>query len=184
LTIPIVFAVVADPIGSGFAPSLARPGGNITGFTYVEPTTDGKWVGLLKEISPRTAHVALLFNPATTPQLKFYMPSIQAAASCLAIEANSAPVHAGVIAAQIPEPNPARYPLMDRRRPPQIPLRACAVHQNRSLYRPSNDDWLDAALTNSFFQFSQNRAEEIAVRTFCRLASVGIGAGSPGEEGG
>ena len=45
LTIPIVFAVVADPIGSGFAPSLARPGGNITGFTYVEPTTGGKWMG-------------------------------------------------------------------------------------------------------------------------------------------
>ena len=109
LTIPIVFAVVADPIGSGFAPSLARPGGNITGFTYVEPTTGGKWVGLLKEIAPRTAHVAMLFNPATTPQLKFYMPSIQAAASSLAIEANSAPVHArdeieGVIAAQARNP--------------------------------------------------------------------------------
>jgi len=109
LTIPIVFAVVADPIGSGFAPSLARPGGNITGFTYVEPTTGGKWIGLLKEIAPRTAHVAMLFNPATTPQLKFYMPSIQAAASSLAIEANSAPVHArdeieGVIAAQARNP--------------------------------------------------------------------------------
>ena len=109
LTIPIVFAVVADPIGSGFAPSLARPGGNITGFTYVEPTTGGKWIGLLKEIAPRTAHVAMLFNPATTPQLKFYMPSIQAAASSLAIEANSAPVHGrdeieGVIAAQARNP--------------------------------------------------------------------------------
>ena len=109
LTMPIVFAVVADPIGSGFAPSLARPGGNITGFTYVEPTTGGKWIGLLKEIAPRTAHVAMLFNPATTPQLKFYMPSIQAAASSLAIEANSAPVHArdeieGVIAAQARNP--------------------------------------------------------------------------------
>ena len=87
----------------------SRPGGNITGFTYVEPTTGGKWVGLLKEIAPRTAHVAMLFNPATTPQLKFYMPSIQAAASSLAIEANSAPVHArdeieGVIAAQARNP--------------------------------------------------------------------------------
>ena len=104
-TIPIVFVYVADPIGSGFAPSLARPGGNITGFTYLEPTTGGKWLGLLKEIAPRTAHVAVLFNPATTPPLKFYMPSIQAAASSLAIEASSAPVHAkdeieGVIAVQ------------------------------------------------------------------------------------
>jgi putative ABC transport system substrate-binding protein len=108
-TIPIVFVYVADPVGSGFAPSLARPGGNITGFTYLEPTTGGKWVELLKEIAPRTAHVAILFNPATTPPLKFYMPSIQAAASSFAIEASSTPVHAkdeieGVIAAQARNP--------------------------------------------------------------------------------
>jgi ABC-type uncharacterized transport system substrate-binding protein len=108
-TIPIVFVYVADPIGSGFAPSLARPGGNITGFTYLEPTTGGKWVGLLKEVAPRTAHVAVLFNPATTPPLKFYVPSIQAAASSLSVEASSAPVHArdeieGVIAAQARNP--------------------------------------------------------------------------------
>jgi putative ABC transport system substrate-binding protein len=102
-TIPIVFVYVADPIGSGFAASLARPGRNITGFTYVEPTTGGKWVEMLKEIAPRTAHVALLFNPETAPE--FYMPSVQAAASSLAVEASVAPVHArdeiaGVIAAQ------------------------------------------------------------------------------------
>ena len=108
-TIPIVFVYVADPIGSGFAPSLAHPGGNITGFTYLEPTTGGKWVGLLKEVAPHTAHVAVLFNPATTPPLKFYMPSIQAAASSLAVEAVTAPVHAkdeieGVIAAQARNP--------------------------------------------------------------------------------
>jgi putative tryptophan/tyrosine transport system substrate-binding protein len=108
-TIPIVFVYVADPIGSGFAASLARPGSNITGFTYLEPTTGGKWVGLLKEIAPRTARVALLFNPATTPPLKFYMPSIQAAASSLSVEASTAPVHArdeieGVIAAQARNP--------------------------------------------------------------------------------
>jgi putative ABC transport system substrate-binding protein len=106
-TIPIVFVYVADPIGSGFAPSLAHPGGNITGFTYLEPTTGGKWVGLLKEIAPRTAHVALLYNPATAP--KFYMSSVQAAASSLAIEASTAPVHArdeieGVIAALARKP--------------------------------------------------------------------------------
>jgi len=108
-TIPIVFVYVADPIGSGFTPSLAHPGGNVTGFTYLEPTTGGKWVGLLKEIAPRTAHVSILFNPATAPPLKFYMPSIQAAASSFAIEASSAPVHAkdeieGVIAAQARNP--------------------------------------------------------------------------------
>jgi len=106
-TIPIVFVYVADPIGSGFAASLARPGRNITGFTYVEPTMGGKWVELLKEIAPRTAHVALLFNPETAP--KFYMPSLQAAASSFAVEASIAPVHArdeiaGVIAAQARNP--------------------------------------------------------------------------------
>jgi putative tryptophan/tyrosine transport system substrate-binding protein len=63
-TIPIVFVTVSDPIGSGFAASLARPGANITGFTAIDPTTGGKWMDLLKEIAPRTEHVALLFNPA------------------------------------------------------------------------------------------------------------------------
>jgi putative tryptophan/tyrosine transport system substrate-binding protein len=107
-TIPIVFVYVADPIGSGFAPSLARPGGNVTGFSYLEPTTGGKWVGLLKEIAPHTTHVALLFNPATAPIA--YMPStIQAAASSFAVAAATAPVHAreeieGVIAAQARDP--------------------------------------------------------------------------------
>src|SRR6516162_1363863 len=102
-TIPIVFVYVANPIGSGFAESLARPSRNITGFTYLETTTGGKWVELLKEIAPRTANVALLLNPETAP--KFYMPSVQAAASSLAVEASIAPVHArdeiaGIIAAQ------------------------------------------------------------------------------------
>jgi putative tryptophan/tyrosine transport system substrate-binding protein len=104
-TIPIVFTGVSDPIGSGFAANLAHPGGNITGFTVNDPAAGGKWVQLLKEIAPRTVHVALLFNPATTVPLQFFMPSIQAAASSFAIEVSAAPVHAkdeieGVIAAQ------------------------------------------------------------------------------------
>jgi ABC transporter substrate binding protein len=64
-TIPIVFAAVSDPIGSGFAANLTHPGGNMTGFTNVESTVGGKWVELIKEIAPRTTHVALLFNPGT-----------------------------------------------------------------------------------------------------------------------
>ncbi len=104
-TIPIVFAVVSDPIGGGFAASLTRPGGNITGFTDAEPAMGGKWVQFLKEIAPRTEKAALVFNPATAPPLEFYLPSIKAAASSLAIEVNVAPVHSrdefeGVIAAQ------------------------------------------------------------------------------------
>jgi putative tryptophan/tyrosine transport system substrate-binding protein len=103
-TIPIVFVNVGDPIASGFAASLARPGGNITGFTVETPEQGGKWVELLKEIAPRTVRMALLFNPATAVPLQFFMPSIQAAASSFAVQASAAPVHAkdeieGVIAA-------------------------------------------------------------------------------------
>ena len=85
-TIPVVFVNVADPIASGFAASLARPGGNITGFTTDISAQGGKWVQLLKELAPRTVRVALLFNPATGPPLQFFMPSIQAAAASLAVE--------------------------------------------------------------------------------------------------
>jgi putative tryptophan/tyrosine transport system substrate-binding protein len=103
--IPIVFTVVADPIGSGFAASLARPGGNITGFSDVSSALGGKWVELLREIAPRTVRMALLFNPATTSPVEFYMPSIQAAARSFAVQITAAPIHTkdeieGVIAAQ------------------------------------------------------------------------------------
>jgi putative ABC transport system substrate-binding protein len=64
-TIPIVFAVVADPVGSGFVASLARPGGNVTGFTLTEPTMTSKWLELLKEIAPHVSRVAFLFNPVS-----------------------------------------------------------------------------------------------------------------------
>jgi putative ABC transport system substrate-binding protein len=108
-TIPIVFVLVSDPIGSGFAASLAHPSGNITGFTGNDPAIGGKWMELLKEIAPRTARVALLFNPATAPQIKFYMPSIKATASSVAVEVSDAPVHAkqeieGAMAAQARTP--------------------------------------------------------------------------------
>jgi putative tryptophan/tyrosine transport system substrate-binding protein len=108
-TIPIVFVNVGDPIASGFAASLARPGGNITGFTVESPAHGGKWVELLKEIAPRTVRMALLFNPATAVPLQFFIPSIQAAASSLAIQISNAPVQAndeieGAIAAQARDP--------------------------------------------------------------------------------
>jgi putative tryptophan/tyrosine transport system substrate-binding protein len=93
-TIPIVFATVADPIGSGFVASFAHPGGNITGFAAVDSAMGGKWLELLKEIAPRTEHVALLFNPVTAVPVQFFMSSIQAAASSLAVQASAAPVHA------------------------------------------------------------------------------------------
>jgi putative ABC transport system substrate-binding protein len=62
-TIPIVFAMVGDPVGSGFVASLSRPGGNLTGFTPIENSLGGKWVELLKEVAPRVARVAMVFDP-------------------------------------------------------------------------------------------------------------------------
>jgi len=91
-TIPIVFAILADPIGGGFAASIAHPGGNITGFAALDSALGGKWVGLLKEIAPRTLRMALLFNPVTSSPLQFYMPTIQAAASSFGIDISAAPV--------------------------------------------------------------------------------------------
>jgi putative ABC transport system substrate-binding protein len=107
-TIPIVFVTVGDPLAGGFTTSLARPSGNITGFTAFEPTLAGKWVELLKEIAPRTVRMALLSNQATGV-IQFFMPSIQAAASSLAIQVSVAPVNAkdeieSVIAAQARNP--------------------------------------------------------------------------------
>jgi putative ABC transport system substrate-binding protein len=108
-TIPIVFVTVSDPIGSGLVASLTHPGGNITGFTFVESAMGGKWVELLVQIAPRTRRVSLLFNPTTAPPLEFYMPSIQAASSRFAIRVSVSPVHTkdeieGVIAAQAHSP--------------------------------------------------------------------------------
>jgi putative ABC transport system substrate-binding protein len=91
--IPIVFVQVSDPIGSGFAASLARPGGNITGFTTDNSAQGGKWVELLKEIAPQTLRIAVLFNPATAAPPKYFLPSIEAAGSSFAVQVSAAPVH-------------------------------------------------------------------------------------------
>src|ERR1700730_5459841 len=80
-TIPIIVVIAADPVGSGLAVSLSRPGGNVTGFTNIGPSLGGKWIELLKEISPRIRRVALLFNPEVAPGGgSFYSQPIQAAA--------------------------------------------------------------------------------------------------------
>jgi putative tryptophan/tyrosine transport system substrate-binding protein len=78
-TIPIVFVNVSDPIGQGFVESLARPGGNITGFTAYDAPLMGKWVQLLKEIA-RVTRVVVIFNPDTTPYAASLNEAIQAAA--------------------------------------------------------------------------------------------------------
>jgi putative ABC transport system substrate-binding protein len=62
-TIPIIFVQVADPIGSGFVASLAKPGGNVTGFASFQPELGGKWVEILKEIAPRVTRVEVVLDP-------------------------------------------------------------------------------------------------------------------------
>ncbi len=90
---PIVFVVVAEPIASGFVQSLARPGGNLTGFTNFEASVGGKWVDLLKEISPRVARVALMFNPKTAPYAQAFLAAAQAAGPSLGTQPFPAPVN-------------------------------------------------------------------------------------------
>jgi putative tryptophan/tyrosine transport system substrate-binding protein len=109
-TIPIIFAVVADPVGSGFVESLPRPGGNVTGFINLEPAMAGKWLELLKEIAPQVNRVAFLFHPETATYAEYYLKPFKAAAVSFAVDAVAAPVHdrsdlESVIAAQAREPN-------------------------------------------------------------------------------
>jgi len=107
---PIIFGIVADPIGSGFVASLARPGGNVTGFTNLEPTLASKWLELLKEVAPRVRRAALVFNPAAAPYVEYYLQPFKAAAASLAVEPIAAPVRdaselEAVVSAQAREPN-------------------------------------------------------------------------------
>ena len=67
LTIPIVFSLVADPIGMGVVTNLRHPGGNITGFAVLDPAVSGKWVQLLKDIAPGVSHIGVLYNPDVAP---------------------------------------------------------------------------------------------------------------------
>ena len=91
-TIPIVFVIVSDPVGSGFVASLPRPGGNITGFINIEASLSGKWIEMLKEIVPRVTRAALMFNPETAPYFAYYLQPFEAAARSQAIEPMAAPV--------------------------------------------------------------------------------------------
>jgi putative ABC transport system substrate-binding protein len=92
-TIPIVFASVSDPVDTGLVPSLAHPGGNVTGFTGFVYSLAGKWLEILKAIVPHITRVALMFNPETAPFAQNYISSLKAAGSVLGVEASSAPVH-------------------------------------------------------------------------------------------
>jgi putative ABC transport system substrate-binding protein len=96
-TIPIVFVVVADPVGNGFVASIPRPGGNATGFTNLGDTITGKLLTLLKQITPNLTRVALMYNPETVSRggpHNSYLRPFDVAASSFAVEAIPALVRA------------------------------------------------------------------------------------------
>jgi putative ABC transport system substrate-binding protein len=86
-TVPIVFPIMPDPVGTGFVDSLARPGGNVTGFMTYEYSVSGKWLELLKQIAPGVTRAAILRDPATSTGMGQFA-AIQAVASSLGVEVN------------------------------------------------------------------------------------------------
>ena len=109
-TVPIVFATVADPVGSGFVASFAQPGGNATGFAVYEASLGGKWLELLKETVPNVSRVAVIFNPATAPFAENQLKSINDAATSFGVGVSVAHVHdvselETVVATEAREPN-------------------------------------------------------------------------------
>jgi len=93
-TIPIVFAIVSDPVGAGLVASLSRPGGNVTGLLNVEASMSGKWVELLNEIAPGLRRVAMMFNPDTAPGGgSYFVQAFKSAARSFGLDPILAPVH-------------------------------------------------------------------------------------------
>jgi putative tryptophan/tyrosine transport system substrate-binding protein len=91
LTIPVVFMEIDQPVFYGFVESLAHPGGNMTGFTDLDPSVGAKWLELLKEIVPSLTRVAVIFNPRTAPGAALFSLSAEVAAPSLAVELIRAP---------------------------------------------------------------------------------------------
>jgi len=91
-TLPIVFVQVTDPIGGGFVPNLARPGGSLTGFTSFEFTIGSKWLEALKHVAPAVTRVALIFNPDTAPFAHLFWQPVEAVAPSFDVEPMQAPV--------------------------------------------------------------------------------------------
>lgn len=92
-TIPIVFAVVTDPVSQGFVQNLAHPGGNITGFTDYDGPLAGKWLEMLAQVTPKVSRVFVVYNPATAPFAPLMLRTIEDAARTLGVTVEPAPVH-------------------------------------------------------------------------------------------
>ena len=117
-SIPIVFAVVTDPIGQGMVRSLSHPGSNVTGFTDYDGPMAGKWLAMLTEIAPRPSRVAVLYNPATAPFASPMLRTLEGDARSLAVTLRDARVRepaaiAPVIASLAAENNAALLVLPD-----------------------------------------------------------------------
>jgi putative ABC transport system substrate-binding protein len=91
-TIPVIFVLVADPVGGGYVASLPRPGGNVTGFAPIVASLGGKWAEILKEIAPRIARITLLFNPPSATFIESFLSPFKTAAIALGMEPIIAPV--------------------------------------------------------------------------------------------
>lgn len=93
-SIPIVFLVVTNPAGHGFVTNLARPEGNLTGFTNFEISMGGKWIEILKEVTPQSDRIGLVFNPGNAPSVReYYDPSFQATARLFEVKLVDVPIH-------------------------------------------------------------------------------------------
>ncbi|MCK1385462.1 ABC transporter substrate-binding protein [Bradyrhizobium sp. 21] len=92
-TIPIVFAVVTDPVSQGFVENLAHPGGNITGFTDYDGPLAGKWLEMLMQVTPKLSRVFVVYNPATAPFAPLMLRTIEDAGRALHVTVEPAPVH-------------------------------------------------------------------------------------------
>lgn len=91
-TIPIVFVVVNDPVGQGFISNLKQPGGNITGYSFIEPEIIGKWINLLSDIKPGLTRVTLMFNPGTAPYYDRFIQSYKTSRGASPVEVSGAHV--------------------------------------------------------------------------------------------
>ena len=91
-TIPIVFALVSEPVGSGFVTNLARPGGDITGFQNFEPAIAGKWLQLLKEIAPAVRRVAVVYNQNIAANVSF-LRTTEAASASIGVKVTATDLH-------------------------------------------------------------------------------------------
>jgi len=93
--IPIVFVGLSDPIGTGLVANLARPSGNLTGFSLYEHSMSGKWLSLLKDMVPDISHAAVLFNPESAPYAPFYLQAARQMENRIGVKVTGASVRSG-----------------------------------------------------------------------------------------